>query len=333
MYKDEDVKRILRQLNGEAGDEETKIFEQWLSDNPKNRAVYEEISSIWNMPMNEEPLFSESHAESMIDEIIYKYNSKVKLLHLVRSAVAVFLLLLAIGGAVFYQSRNSPSPDNGLVDSHMIVMKAGVGEQVKVILPDSSMIWLNALSSLSYPEHFSKENREVKLTGEAFFNVHHDKSRPFSIHSKGITTKVLGTSFNIRAFHDENVTVTVVSGSVSVENDFIPSRQPLRLEPGKQAVYELHNASFSIRDVDPENFYAWTHGMICFNNDSLSTVTKILERWYGVSIVLKGNVNNKIKINGRYKNKDLRAILDGLQFMYDLSCEYPGKDTILISQN
>lgn len=153
--------------------------------------------------------------------------------------------------------------------------------QYQVVLPDGTKVWLNAASSLTFPEFFVGNTRKVKLIGEAYFEVAKNKNSPFLVESDLQTVKVLGTHFNINAYKDDLVIkTTLLEGSVEVSNQ--KSNQILK--PGEQAVV-TENASIKInKSIDTDDELAWKNGQFRFNNASLKSILKQLERWYDIKV-------------------------------------------------
>ena len=155
----------------------------------------------------------------------------------------------------------------------------------EVMLPDGTTVLLAAGSKIEYPESFDgAPTREVKLGGMARFNVKPDKSKPFIVQAEGLTTKVLGTVFDVRSYPGTSPTVTLYSGRVSVEAD--GGRRPAILKPGQQAVFGgkrgITVASADVRAAD-----GWTHGMFIFDDARLQDVVNEIGSWYKKSVVFR----------------------------------------------
>lgn len=155
---------------------------------------------------------------------------------------------------------------------------------INMILADGSKVWLNAGSSLTYPVSFHSEERKVSVTGEAYFEVFHDASKPFVVSNGSMNIQVLGTHFNVNAFHDNGDTkVTLLQGSVKINNGNASGI----LKPGEEASV---NTDIKIQaDVDVDEVMAWKNGYFQFNNASLQNVLKEISRWYDVDVVYEGS--------------------------------------------
>lgn len=171
---------------------------------------------------------------------------------------------------------------------------AAKGEVKLIQLADGSSIWLNADSRLKYPEQFNGKTREVTLTGEAFFAVVHDKSKPFIIHSDKINTSVLGTSFNIKAYAaDETIKVTVVEGKVGVVAKALDATQKaIFLTPNTQLVFTKSTGAIKKDTFDAASIASWQQGKLHYRNTPLPDVIADLQRKYNVVIKADKNLLN-----------------------------------------
>ena len=165
------------------------------------------------------------------------------------------------------------------------------GGQYKLTLADGTNIWLNAASSLTYPSSFQKgKPRIVELSGEGFFEVTHNAQEPFIVHyGDGMEAVVLGTSFNINSYSDENATyTTLVKGSLSVQS---PQEKKDILKPGQQSVFIQGKTSIITADI--EETVAWKEGWFLFNRLELQAIVRQLSRWYNIDFDITGTIGNK----------------------------------------
>lgn len=158
--------------------------------------------------------------------------------------------------------------------------------QYKLVLPDGSKVWVNSESSVKYPVSFSAEERKVFITGEAFFEVAKDKSKPFRVVTGDVTVEALGTQFNINAYSNEPfISATLIEGSVIVSKG---STEKI-LKPSQQA--QLTEADFKIIDSDVADVIAWKSNQFKFTNTSIDAIMRQIERWYDADVVYKDKVN------------------------------------------
>ncbi|MBE5320729.1 FecR domain-containing protein [Pedobacter sp. MR2016-19] len=201
------------------------------------------------------------------------------------------------------------------------------GGQYCVTLSDGTKVWLNAASSLSYPATFSGKERRVELLGEAYFEVHHNASQPFIVSTRGQQIRVLGTSFNVNAYNDDNKTVTtLVNGRVQLSRD--GNDEAPQLHPGEQSV--LAGAGFEIAEVDASLFIAWKDGQFRFKATPLTEVMRQVERWYNLDIDYTG-IPTDIQIHASIsRDKKLSTVLHALEKITDLKFEIKGRSVKLM---
>ncbi|MEJ2880262.1 FecR family protein [Pedobacter sp. GR22-6] len=171
------------------------------------------------------------------------------------------------------------------------------GQRSKVLLPDSSEVYLGADSKLSFPEQFGASSREVRLEGSAFFEVTKNPKKPFIIHTGQVQTRVLGTSFKIEAFKGKALTVSVATGKVRVDEiGAVGSRALAMLIPGQMLSYFKNRPSVSTTDI--QELQSWKKARLNFHNQTLGEITAELERWYDVRISYSkpAKANEKISV-------------------------------------
>jgi transmembrane sensor len=191
-------------------------------------------------------------------------------------------------GQVVYQKGTTTNTNVALINT----MTTPRGGQYQLTLSDGTKVWLNAETSLKYPVVFNGNERVVELSGEAYFEVAHDQSKPFKVRSNGQEVQVLGTHFNVNAYRDEQtIQTTLLQGSVKLSS----KGNQVMLKPGEQA--SLSNTGFDVKEVDATDAIAWKNGYFLFRKESIQTVMKKVARWYDVEIEYRGSVNEK-KLGG-----------------------------------
>lgn len=184
------------------------------------------------------------------------------------------------------------------------------GGQYQLILADGTRVWLNSASSLKYPIAFYGRERKVELSGEAYFEVAKNPSRPFTVSVNGISVKVLGTHFNIMAYADEkDVTTTLLEGSVKL----LHHNQQALLKPGQQGTLNNQQTAFNIKNVDADDAVAWKNGFFVFNDEDIQTIMKRISRWYDVDVVFSQKFKRKNFGGTVSKFKDVSEVLHSLE--------------------
>lgn len=195
------------------------------------------------------------------------------------------------------------------------VIKTPRGGEYRIVLYDGTKVMLNAESEFRYPIKFEGKNREVYLSGgEAFFEVAHNASNPFIVHSGDMKTKVLGTSFNVRAYKSEGVIyTTLVEGKVKIESDNNKSLKII-MSPNQQSVYSTSDANVSIRRVNVKNHIAWKDGRFVFYKKPLGTILDDISRWYDVKLFYQNDdVQDMLFTGNMNKYENIETALNMLE--------------------
>ena len=166
------------------------------------------------------------------------------------------------------------------------------GGQYQVILPDGTKVWLNAASSLTYPTAFKGVGREVRLNGEAYFEVADYKDKPFKVMAGNMQVNVLGTHFNVMAYEDENaIRTTLLEGAVKVTSGGASHV----LKPGQEGRLDRSSDAFSLLQVNADEAVAWKNGVFQFGGASIETVMREIVRWYDVDVEYQGRTNEHFR--------------------------------------
>nr|WP_295869455.1 FecR domain-containing protein [uncultured Chitinophaga sp.] len=213
-------------------------------------------------------------------------------------------------GQLSYQSTG-----NAAADIVYNTITTPYGGQYQVTLQDGTKVWLNAGSSLRFPAAFSGDDRKVTLTGEAYFEVAKDKTRPFLVTvgtgaATPLTVKVLGTHFNINAYPEEQQhTVTLVEGAVKVDYGAANAL----LSPGREAVVDKTSGRLQTAATDTESAIAWKNGYFIFDNEKVESIMRQISRWYNVEISYQGDVSKKAIGGSLARSKNVSEVLNMLE--------------------
>ena len=207
------------------------------------------------------------------------------------------------------------------------------GGEFKIMLEDSTEVWLNSESKLIYPETFSTNERRVTVTGEAYFKVAKDKSRPFLVETDGQLVKVYGTEFNIRSYaEDKGVLTTLIEGSVSISKLSEKSGE-LMLTPGHQACFNRSDESTSVKEVNTAVVTCWKMGRFVFENQTLRQIMRDLSRWYNFDYQFEEEGLSEIEFMGSIpRYSDFAAALALLKKSGGLTFRMEG-DKVVIARD
>lgn len=172
------------------------------------------------------------------------------------------------------------------------------GGEYQLMLSDGSKVQLNSMSSIRFPVQFAQDCRLVELEGEAYFEVS-KTGQPFIVQTKGMKIEVLGTTFNISAYANEEYQTTLVSGSVKVQTENGSNRI---LKPSEQACITPGSNQINVRNVDTAFYTSWIHGKINFKDQRLDDIMKTLARWYDMDVVYENEATKELRF-GCYVNR------------------------------
>lgn len=242
---------------------------------------------------------------------ISKKNNFFKLNQYFRYA-AVLMVVMGISTLAFYLGKqNSYVQDSAIKYTSVIADK---GQISKIVLPDSSVIWLNSGTTLTYDNNYSYKNRNLNLSGQAFLEVKKNKNLPLIVASGNLRVKVLGTRFDVNAYPDDNrIKVTLESGKIELLNSADHSFN-YQLNPGEMAEYESQSGRMEIKTVESKNYINWKDGALIFVDTPMTEVLKRLERKFDIEIEVGNPKVYKSVFNANFKDESLKDILDYIQF-------------------
>jgi transmembrane sensor len=214
----------------------------------------------------------------------------------------------ADGQLIYTIEDASAADDSKLIYNTISTPKGG---QYQLKLPDGSKIWLNAASSLKYPANLTSLNeRRVELSGEAYFEIAKDHSKPFIVATNKQEVKVLGTHFNVKDYADDHSTkTTLLEGSVQVTAEVNP--QPILLKPGQQS--NLIAGTIKVSEVEAEDEIDWKNGDFVFKAENLKSIMRKIARWYNVEVEYQDNVPQDVELEGLVSRS--RSITEVLKLM------------------
>ena len=292
-----------------------------------NTEISEAIDTVWE-EMEEDEVSSLQHQQyreeaRLLLSRIRKPEKRFSFIPYLRY-VAIVAVILSIGWGGFRLIRSNQEKVLTYTEVHV-----KNGEHKRVILPDGTSVTLNAGSYLRYPREFITDVRRIEMNGEAFFEVTRDEEKPFLIHTKDADVKVLGTSFNVKAFDmDEQLTVSVQTGKVQVD---LPEAM-MRLLPDEQFVMDKTKGEFQKRNEDARLSTVWIKGGLYFNRTPIRTVVNELVRMYNRTIEFAPGAEYDDYIYGEHDNKSLEAVLKSIQYSTDIKYRIEN-DKIVLYKN
>jgi transmembrane sensor len=316
--------QIATYLSGNSTLAQKEALLHWKNLSEENNKTFEAAVKVWE---NSPGLFMENQREqdkmavksAIIAQSVMVHNRDRLLLKFLRfAAVLIGPIMLAIGWyAGNYTHNASPIAWNTVTAprKHIAVCT----------MSDGTEIWLNAGSSISYPSSEPADKREVKLSGEGYFKVTKNAQKPFFVITPEATVKVLGTSFNMKAYPGEERIVTTLEEGSIVFFTRKSGSSSIELHPGEQAVYDLKSSETKIKNVDAARFSAWRSEKFLFKDADLKTILAELERLYDIKIHIKNPALEKLRFRGMFSyDQDLLDAFETLK--HSVKLNYTIKD-------
>lgn len=294
---------IISHLKGEKDEEAEKLFHEWLQGEG-NARLFGELETLWK-EIREEASSYNPDTSYYWKQLEVRINGKEKKRRVVslwkfRAAVAAASVLLVISLTFSFLYGTGR-----LGGSSPLLSYSALNGKSRLLLPDSSVVWLNSGSTLEYEADFSRR-REVSLNGEALFDVTKDEEHPFIVSTSGMKVKVHGTRFDVSAYsREENIKVTLFRGSVSVATD----REEALLHPGEVALLNKRSKALDIQPADMFFESFWASESVRFEDKSLRYVSRYLEKWYNVKIELDPSIPDTQAYTFTMNDESLEVIL------------------------
>ena len=285
------TERIINIANRFLAEKECSIQEltelkKWLSD-PKNQTEVESwLAQNW-------AISAEVDSNTLIETVFTQIQEYQKEHHMksrfsvsgilkVYQKIAAFLLIPVIGlGILYWVSQADHSADQ------YTETIAPRGQKSQIVLADGTKVWLNSDTKIRYPGNFNKNQRDIYLDGEAFFEVSKNERQPFVVHTSGVNVKVLGTKFNVKAYSDENqIETSLFEGRVNLLMTN-PSDKTIEKEvkPGQSFAYSKTDRQLVLNRFPQDEINGWKKNQLIFKDDTFSNLVRKIERWYNVKVM------------------------------------------------
>ena len=325
---------ISRTLAGDASNREEKELKDWILEEDAHYLEYKIIQESVLKGFKERKLLNTDDTFEKVWEVeetqkkVSHYKIGFSVFKMIAvSAAGLALILLS----VFSYRQLVIKQEISQIDGQPVMIEkfSPMGQISKVFLPDGSLVWLNADSKLQYSSNYGENTRTVSLTGEAYFEIKHEHSKPFLVKSGNVAITATGTSFNVNTFYNNSdIEIVLDEGELTIENLFsslIPG-MPLKttLVSGNKAIYSLRESLFNVDDIkDSYDYTCWKDGVLSFRHADFETVVNSLERWYGVEFTWDGEPESDWNYTGAFNNEYLESVLKALgldgQFSYEIN--------------
>lgn len=302
-------------LSGELSEEERISMEGWRAASAENELHYLNSLKAWESIslLQEMEQFNSFEALNKVNKQI-DHSSSLKWLNVLKLAAAIFVLpLLAYSGYVTYQNLSLKKMMTERIVMQTITSQQGMVSQF--YLADGTKVWLNSGSELQFPSRFAGDYREVKLKGEAYFEVKENRKKPFRVNASKLNVEVLGTSFDVTNYKDEKMSeVILVEGKVNLSAiDKEKVTRQIMLLPGQRGVYCVSTGKMHTEEVNVDKYIAWRDGNLIFRDDKMEDVVKRLSRWFNVEIFVDDPEINSYIYKASFRNENLLQVLNLLK--------------------
>lgn len=317
---------LIKYFTDSATEEEKNTLLHWLEEKEENRTQFKELYDLWLY--SQAALADDTEIEKGLLRLKARLNHATPPKHtalrsvaLTLARVAASILLLFSAGYVGYR-LNDTKKEATVIMNKLLTGENGKG---KYTLPDGTVVWLNANSTLEYPHVFTDGKRLVRLEGEALFEVVKDSLNPFLVQAGEMDVEVLGTRFLVQNYRGRQAVETVlVDGAVKVCGNHVAEHV---LEPGQMLAYDKSNEQIEIKTVNTSDYISWIHPKLIFDNDCLADIIINLEKWYGVEIVASPGLAEKTRLSFTVRRESLEEVLKFMSVTTPMN--YTWKDDVV----
>ncbi len=295
---------FVKDLMSETSEEDKRCISKNFLLNEEQKNNYNLIKRFW---LSYFPKIGENNIiEKTEKKLGFTYHQKYKSEKGFVFKMAATLLLIASLGLIGLYLLKTHQTNAAKITEY----KSGPNEVKEITLSDGTKVWLNAASSLLTVEPFQKDTREVRLIGEGYFEVTHDPERPFIVKTLGLTTKVLGTHFNIVSYPGEkHQEISLFEGKVELIDEK-NSRNNVIINPGEQAYFNCEKSNFLVKATELGLPAVWRNGMLHFYDEELNHIAITLERRFQTKILIKDEKVGKLRYTANFEGETLKKILE-----------------------
>lgn len=309
---------IAGKLHGELDHNESALFEKEL-ENKQNQNLFEKGNRI-HLAIRDLKDLQESDKDDSWNTI-YK-QVRTKKINILTKNLLKYAAILAIAFSSGFYAQSRLTPKDKEQEVQYAEVEVMYGQTGHLFLFDGTEVWLNSGSKFKYPNKFNQKERNVYIEGEAFFKVTPNKNLPFKVKTEKLEVEVLGTSFNVSAYpQDQDQSVVLVEGKVQINN---PEGTKIgEITPGQIALKTEGDETLKIQDIDPYFYTSWKDGKVTFHAESLYEIAKKMERWYNVEIRFEKENLKNYKFSGTIlRNKPIDQTIMAMELLAPIKFNY-----------
>lgn len=315
---------VEKYIRGSISEEEYNELQQ-LVQNDSDSNVGDMLNECWQKDLNIHvmPRTAKERTRRQINEKIKKDMRRIWFKRASTIAASILIPVLIISTVYFYKEMDHYKQIPNIVSVNK-------GQRAGITLPDGTIVHLNSESKLTYTPDFNGKLREVVLEGEAFFEVTPNKEKPFIVKTSVFDVEVLGTSFNVSVYNDENIVETaLMEGKVKLTMQGCPSK-PVYLTPSQKFIYSRSDRQGTISIMEGDTELAWKQGILAFSAEPLEEVFRKIERWYGVTMHYDKESLVNDNFTGQFKMISIQEMMNILRMHYNLKFKIENNDIYII---
>ncbi|HBX46377.1 FecR family protein [Limibacterium fermenti] len=291
--------RILKYVLGELNTSEKAALRKQLEADKSLKEEFIRIQNTYALTLLSEQAINKQEGQKHFDCFLQqlKHQKRRRIIKTTLQYAAIVALLIASTVLATLHFSTSETPPLAMNSLHV-----PAGQRAQLTLSDGTVVWLNAQSTFTYPSQFKNNSREVKVIGEAFFDVAKDAKKPFIVSSQNIKMEVLGTQFNVYSYpENEYIQTDLVEGSLKiVQRD--NEKNTTILKPNEQMI--IRDGKMHVNDITDYEHFLWKEGIYCFQNERLIDILKKLELYYDVEIIVKDPGIFNVRYTGKFRQRD-----------------------------
>ena len=311
------IELLLKYIAGKVTDQERETITSWLDQSPENMKEYLRLRKIQDITIWHEPSIANAAQPPIQKTKVFSFKRTI----LEALKIAAVFFVAFIGFRYIYPEKQVLTP---IV---MQTLHVPAGQRAELTLTDGTKVWLNAKTTLTFPNQFSGKTREVIMDGEGYFNVTSNKSKPFIVKTEKYDVRVFGTQFNLMAYSGKGIFETsLIEGAVEVLKP--GSEKGISIKPDER-VY-LDNNQLITAPITHRNHFLWKDGIISFDNESFPDMVRKLELYFDLGINMKNDHFRDYRCTGKFRTKDgVEHILKVLQLSNNFKFKIDDKLNII----
>ncbi len=344
---------LINYLSGNFSESDSLTLKAWLEKNQEHKLFLDQVTDIWQASHYSE-ISKKINVQSVWNELEGQLHQKKNPFQWKRwLQIAAVAFVSMVFGAIGYYFINT-NVSSYTPTAQTIEYVAPLGSRSYVKLNDGSKVWLNSGTTIKYTNDFGSDNRNIELSGEAFFEVAKNKNLPFKVNTGEISVTALGTKFNVKAYSEEKtIETTLLEGSVKLESDVVKLKENLVLKRNEKAVFTKKDQSINIQNnttpnqeektasvkpsmqiiqsIDPEPIVSWKEKRWIISNEKLGALSVKLERRYDVNIIFDNELLKDYSFGGTLEDETLEQVLKAISYAAPIKYIIDGKTVYIMA--